>query len=73
MGLEWHDRQRDQLGRFVPAGRHRQVHVYCNWRQWRLIKQAAMAAGENMAEFCRNAAMERVEEVIGVRQRTGDG
>ena len=64
MGLEYHDRQRDRLGRFVRAGRHRQVHVYCDWHQWRIIKAAALAAGEDMSQFCRRAAMRRAEKLI---------
>lgn len=60
MGWEWHDRQRDARGRFVPMGKRRQLHVYCSLEEWAGISAAALRVGEEVSEFCRKAAMLRV-------------
>ena len=64
MGYEYHDRKRDYRGRFDKVHRSSQVHIYCNFEEWRVLRMAANLAQVDMSSFCRQAALNRAGVVL---------
>ena len=73
MGFEYHNRRRNSRGQFENVYHNAQIHVYLDKIQWKTIKYAALMVGEDLSEFCRIAALQRVKDLLEEVEKAENG